>query len=205
MPKAGKREIRSILKDLSQKILAPVVVLLKKTGITPDILTWTGFLLNLPAVYFIIKGNFAIAALIVLFAAIFDMLDGALARMGNMKTKFGGFLDSTVDRFIEGILYFGLLVYYIETGNKYGIMLSYAVLFFSFLVSYLRARAGGLKIDCEVGIFTRPERLVVLILGLLFNLVFYVLVILVVASFITAVQRMMLVYAEAKKLDKKRK
>jgi CDP-diacylglycerol--glycerol-3-phosphate 3-phosphatidyltransferase len=199
----GYKEVRDSLKDLSQKILVPVVVLLNKTGATPNFVTWLGFLLNLPAVYFIIKGKFAIAAVIIIVAGVFDMLDGALARIMDKKTKFGGFLDSTVDRFVEGVLYFGLLVYYIETNDKLGILLSYTVLFFSFLVSYLRARAGGLRIDCEIGIFTRPERLVVLIIGLLVSQVTITLVLLAVVTFITVIQRMWLVFTEAEKLDKK--
>ena len=201
----GYKDVRDSLKAVSQKVLEPVIALLNRTGATPNFITWFGFALNLPAVYFIIKGKFVPAAVIIIIASIFDMLDGALARMMDKKTKFGGFLDSTVDRFVEGVLYFGLLVYYIETGNKTGIMLSYVVLFFSFLVSYLRARAGGLRIDCEVGLFTRPERLIALILGLLINRVIEVLVLLAVVTFITVVQRMWLVFTEAEKLDKKSK
>jgi CDP-diacylglycerol--glycerol-3-phosphate 3-phosphatidyltransferase len=196
------KEFRGSVKDICGKILKPLIVLINKTGVTPNFITWVGFFLNLPAVYFLINGKFVIAAVIIIVASVFDMFDGALARMMDKKTRFGGFLDSVIDRLAEGVLYFGILVYYIGTGNRYGIILSYTVMFFSILVSYLRARAGGLKINCEAGLFTRPERVIVLILGLLINRVFETLIVITVVTFITAVQRMWLVYTEAAKLDK---
>lgn len=196
-------EVRNSLKNMGQKILSPLLVLLNKTGVTPDLITWLGFILILPAVFLITKGYFLPSAFIIIFASLFDMLDGALARKMNKKTKFGGFLDSTIDRFSEGVLYLGILIYYSGTSNVNGIILSYLTLFFSFLVSYIRARASGLKIDCEIGIFTRPERLITLIIGLLISRVFEAMVLIAAASFITVIQRMWIVYKEAGKIDKK--
>jgi CDP-diacylglycerol--glycerol-3-phosphate 3-phosphatidyltransferase len=201
----GYKEVRDSLKGLGQKILTPILVLLHKTGITPNSITWIGFFLLLPAVYFLAKGRFLPAALIIIFASLFDMLDGALARKYDQKTKFGGFLDSTVDRFSEGVLYLGLLIYYSGTGNFNGILLSYVTLFISFLVSYIRARASGLRIDCEIGFFTRPERLIALIVGLLTGWVFVIMIVITVVSFITVTQRMWLVFTEAQKLDNTKK
>jgi CDP-diacylglycerol---glycerol-3-phosphate 3-phosphatidyltransferase len=201
----GYKDVRDSIKNLGQKILAPLLVLLHKAGVTPNIITWVGFLLLLPAVYCLAKGMFFPAALIIIFSSLFDMLDGALARKTGQKTKFGGFLDSTVDRFSEGVLYLGLLIFYSGTNNINGVILSYLTLFFSFLVSYIRARAGGLKIDCEIGIFTRPERLIALIIGLLINRVYEIMLVISAVSFITVIQRMWLVYNEAKKLDKIKK
>lgn len=201
----GYKEVRDTLKNTSQKLLAPLLVLLNKTGVTPNIITWVGFLLLLPAVFMLAKGKFLTAALIIIFASLFDMLDGALARKTGQKTKFGGFLDSTVDRFSEGVLYLGLLIYYSGINDTNGIILSYLTLFFSFLVSYIRARASGLKIDCEIGLFTRPERLIALIIGLLINRVFEIMILITAAAFITVIQRMWLVYKEAAKLDKIKK
>jgi CDP-diacylglycerol--glycerol-3-phosphate 3-phosphatidyltransferase len=192
-------EVRNSLKNMSQKILSPLLVLLNKTGVTPDLITWFGFILILPAVFLITKGYFLLSAFIIIFASLFDMLDGALARKMNKKTKFGGFLDSTIDRFSEGVLYLGILIYYSGTSNVNGIILSYLTLVFSFLVSYIRARASGLKIDCEIGIFTRPERLITLIIGLLISRVFEAMLLIAAASFITVIQRMWLVYKEAGK------
>ena len=201
----GYKEVRDSLKNLGQKILAPLLALLHKTGITPNTITWIGFLLLKPAVYLLAKGRFLPAAIIIIFASLFDMLDGALARKFDQKTKFGGFLDSTVDRFSEGVLYLGLLIYYSGINNNYGIILSYLTLFVSFLVSYIRARASGLRIDCEIGIFTRPERLIALIVGLLTGWVFVIMIVITVVSFITVVQRMWLVFTEAQKLDNTKK
>ena len=200
----GYKEFRDSLKGFLQKILVPIIALLNKTGVTPNFLTWLGFVLLLPSLYFLIKGKFISAALIIIFATLFDMLDGALARMTDKKTKFGGFLDSTVDRFAEGVLYLGLLIFYTGTNNFYGIILSYSTMFLSFCISYIRARAGGLRIDCEIGLFTRPEQLVALIIGLLSNLVVYMLAVISAVSLITIIQRMWLVYTEAKKLDIKK-
>ncbi len=201
----GYKEVRDSLKNLGQRILAPLLDLLHKTGITPNAITWIGFLLLLPAVYLLAIGRFLPAALIIIFASIFDMLDGALARKYDQKTKFGGFLDSTVDRFSEGVLYLGLLIHYGGIGNFNGILLCYVTLFVSFLVSYIRARAGGLKIDCEIGLFTRPERLIALIIGLLTNWVFVIMIVISVVSFVTVIQRMWLVFIEGQKLDKIKK
>lgn len=201
----GYKDFRDSLKNAGQKILDPLLVLLHKTGVTPNIITWVGFLLLLPAVYMLSKGRFIAAAFIIIFASVFDMLDGALARKMGQKTKFGGFLDSTVDRFSEGVLYLGLLIYYSGIPDTKGIILSYLTLFFSFLVSYIRARASGLKIDCEIGLFTRPERLIALIIGLLINRVFETMILIAAAAFVTVIQRMRLVYKEAAKLDKIKK
>lgn len=196
-------EVRDSLKKLGQTILSPLLVLLHKIGVTPNLITWLGFLLLLPAVYFLAVGHFVTAALIIIFASLFDMLDGALARKMGKITKFGGFLDSTVDRFSEGVLFLGILTFY--SGTKFnfsGIILSYITLLFSFLVSYIRARASGLKINCEIGIFTRPERLIALIIGLLINRVIEIMILISFFSLITVLQRMWLVYKETKKIDK---
>lgn len=200
----GYKDVRDAMKGFLQKILVPIIALLNKTGVTPNFLTWLGFILLLPAVYFLINGKFVTAGLIILFSSLFDMLDGALARMTDKKTKFGGFLDSTVDRFAEGVLYLGLLLYFTGKNDFYGIILSYSTMFLSFCISYIRARAGGLKIDCEIGLFTRPERLIALIIGLFFNLVVFMLAVISAVSFITVIQRMWLVFTEAQKLDIKK-
>jgi CDP-diacylglycerol--glycerol-3-phosphate 3-phosphatidyltransferase len=194
-------QLRNNLKDFIEKLLNPVIALLNFLKITPNLLTVTGFFINLIASYCIYRRNFIAGAIIILIAGLFDMLDGTLARKMNMKTKFGGFLDSTVDRLSEGILYLGILFFYISTSNKNGIILSYSAMFFSFLISYTRARASGLKIDCETGIFTRPERIIVLILGLLIDQLMITLIIINILSIITVIQRVIKVYKDAKLLN----
>jgi CDP-diacylglycerol--glycerol-3-phosphate 3-phosphatidyltransferase len=150
---------------------------------------------------FVYKGAFLAGGLIIIFASVFDMLDGALARKMNLKTKFGGFLDSVTDRLSEGALYLALLMFYLETGDNMSVILCYIVVLSSFLVSYIRARAGGLKIDCSAGIFTRPERMVIIVLGLFFNLTVPALWIIAVLSTVTVIQRFLLVNEQAKHIN----
>lgn len=196
------KEIRYKLKGFSEIILNPIIVLLNKTGASPDILTITGLLINIIGAYLIIKGNLILSGIIILFASIFDMLDGFLARKMDRKTKFGGFLDSVTDRISEGAIYLGILIYYLNSNSYFNSVIVYCVMFLSFLISYTRARAGGLKIDCEEGIFTRTERIITLILGLLlsnyFNSLFYALLIIGLFSIITIIQRIYIVYIKAK-------
>ncbi len=201
MLKINLTQIRSNLKGFSEKLLEPVVALLNFLKITPNVITISGLFINLIASLYIYTGNFIAGAIIILFAGWFDMMDGILARKMNMKTKFGGFLDSTVDRLSEGILYSGILLFYIKTSEINGIILSYSAMFFSFLISYTRARASGLKIDCEVGIFTRPERIIILIIGLLINQLLITLIVINVFSIITVIQRIIKVYKDAKLLN----
>ncbi|HMB01488.1 MAG TPA: CDP-alcohol phosphatidyltransferase family protein [Spirochaetota bacterium] len=177
-------------KGFKDAVLRPIIVLLKFLRVTPDIITWTGFLINIAAAYFIVKGRFITAGAVIIAAGLFDMLDGMLARELNIKSKFGGFLDSAVDRLSEGALYLGIIIHYtyISPYPK-AVIAAYCVMFLSFLVSYLRARAGGLKIDCETGIFTRTERIIVLIIALMADVLFYAMILIGVLSFITVVQR----------------
>lgn len=199
------KDIRYKLKGISEIILNPIIVLLNKTGATPNILTIIGLFINLLGSFLIIKGNLILAGIIILCAGIFDMLDGQLARKMNKKSKFGGFLDSVTDRVSEGAIYLGILIYYLNINLSLNSIIAYCVMFLSFLISYIRARAGGLKIDCEEGFFTRPERIVTLILGLLlcgvFNSLFYALLIICFFSIITIAQRIYIVYIRAKKLE----
>ncbi len=195
------QKLRDNLKGFSEKILAPIIVLLSKAGFTPNAVTWLGFIITCVGAFYIIKGNFILAAVIVLLGSIFDMLDGVLARKMNKKTKFGGFLDSTVDRLSEGILYFAVLMHYVNLDSRYGIILSYIVMFLSFLISYTRSRAGALKIDCEVGVFTRPERLIIFIIGLLINRIFEAMLVIGFFSFITVIQRVWWVFVKTKNLN----
>jgi len=127
----------------------------------------------------------------VLVAGLFDLLDGALARFNKQTTRFGAILDSVVDRISEAAILCGLLIWYIpqeEAGLE--IVLIFVVLIGSFLISYIRARAEGLGWQCQVGLFTRAERVIVLAIGLLANQIFIALCVLVVFVFITVVQRL---------------
>ena len=177
-------------KAIAYHFTQPAVRLLAKTPITPSALTWFGFLLAIGAAALIATEHLLIAGLVVLIAGFFDILDGALARHTNRTTPFGAVLDSTLDRLSEGVLLLGILVLYAREPSITGVLLASAALLGSPLVSYIRARGEALGLECQVGLFTRPERVIVLALGLLLNQVIIALAVIVVFSFITVGQRL---------------
>ena len=146
---------------------------------------------------FVITGHFIAAGIVVLVAGFFDMLDGALARVTGRVSRFGGILDSTLDRLSEAVLLLGLLSFFVRQQQLAESMLVGVVLVGALMVSYLRSRVEAAGIDCSVGIFTRPERVIVLALGLLFSRFDYAMVtalaVIAAFSYFTAGQR--LVYA----------
>ncbi len=175
----------------------PVVRLLARTPLTPNAVTWLGFLVTLGAAALIVTGHIFAAGFVVLAAGLCDMLDGALARLTGRVSRFGAILDSTLDRLSEAVLLLGLLLVYLR-GQQVGegLLVGFALLG-SLLVSYIRARVEAMGIECRAGIFTRPERVVVLALGLLLSGFDYALVVALAVitffSYFTAAQR--LVYA----------
>ena len=177
--------------NLALRVTNPVIGILSKSGIKPDALTFTGLAINIGAAYVIATGHFLLGGILILVAGLFDLLDGALARFAKKTTKFGAILDSTVDRISEAAIFCGLLVWYVwHMPDRLEILLIFAVLIGSFLVSYIRARAEGLGLECKVGLFTRAERVIVLAVGLLVNQVVIALWILVGFVYITVVQRL---------------
>ena len=189
----------NIRRNLAYRITGPVIRILSKSGITPNALTFINLAVNLIAAYVIARGHFLLGGALVLVAGLFDLLDGALARFTEQATRFGAILDSVVDRISEAAILCGLLIWYIpqeEVGLE--IVLIFIVLIGSFLVSYIRARAEGLGWQCQVGLFTRAERVIVLAIGLLVNQIFIALCILVVFVFITVVQRLVYLRKQGK-------
>ena len=184
----------------------PVVRILAKTRMSPNDLTWLGFGLTLGAVALIIFGHLFAAGFVVLAASFFDMLDGALARGTNQVTRFGSVLDSTLDRMSEAGLFLGIIVFYALNANPRStmiILLAGIAMVASFLVSYVRARAEGAGFECEVGLLTRTERVVVLVLGLLLSRIDYALIIalgiIAALSSITVSQRLVYVWRQTRK------
>lgn len=179
-------------------ITRPAVGLLARTGATPNTLTWLGFTLTLGAAALIVARHPLAAGLVVLFAGFFDMMDGALARRTNQATRFGAFLDSTLDRLSEAALLLAIMTVYARGQSVAGVLLVGVALTASLLVSYLRARAEGLGLKCKEGVFTRSERVIVLALGLLFGRFQYALTtalgIIVIFSVFTVAQRVLLVW-----------
>ena len=188
-----------IRKNIAYRITDPIVGILSKRGIKPNTLTLINLALNIIAAYVITTGYFLPGGVLVLVAGLFDILDGALARFTKQTTKFGAILDSVTDRISEAAILFGLLIWYIlQQAASLEIVLVFIVLIGSFLVSYIRARAEGLGWQCQVGLFTRAERIIVLAIGLLINQVFIALCILVVLVFITVVQRLVYLWKQGK-------
>jgi CDP-diacylglycerol--glycerol-3-phosphate 3-phosphatidyltransferase len=178
--------------------LTKLVPWIQKTGITPNGLTLIGFILTVVAAYLLASGSFVWGAVVLTLGSIFDMMDGHLARATGQTSLFGAFLDSSLDRYSESVILIGLTYYFAGQGRPTEVVLLTATLVGSLMVSYTRARAEGLGIECKVGIFQRPERVVLLVVGLLFGLIVPVLWILAIFTNITAVQRIYEVYQQTK-------
>lgn len=170
-----------------------------KTPITPNMLTLFGLLLNCIVAVLLVTDHKVAGGMMIIFAGLFDMLDGALAKITNRMSTFGAFLDSVVDRYSEAIILLGLLLYYYLHQTEQSvtaIVLIYVILVGSMMISYTRARAGSLHIHNEVGILARPERIILLAIGLLFQtvLLWWVLWLLAIGTQITAIQRVIYVW-----------
>jgi len=177
-----------LLRERTKGLLASVARLISRTGVSPNILTFTGFLAALALACILASGHERVAGLLMIPVGLFDALDGALARAKNEVTPFGAFFDSTLDRFSEIALYLGLL--YLYRGSTLETVLIYLTITGSLMVSYTRARAEGLGMECRIGLFTRFERLAVLVVGLLLEQTLIALIILAIFSNLTALQRM---------------
>jgi len=184
------RSLAELRGNLASRITGPTLRVLSRTGVKPDVLTFVGLAINIGAACLIAIHQFLAAGILVLIAGLFDLLDGALARFIRQSTKFGAMLDSVADRVSEAAIFLGLLIWYMSTALDLEIVLIFAALVGSFLVSYIRARAEGLMLECKVGLFTRAERVIVLALGLILNQVFIALWILVVFVYVTVLERL---------------
>jgi len=153
-------------------IINPLVRFLIKIGLTPNIVTMTGFILNLVVAIIFIAGAedsnrndlsyVGWAGATILFAGLFDMLDGQVARLGNMSSKFGALFDSVLDRYSELVMFLGICYYLVAHHYFLSSLLAFCALIGSMMVSYTRARAEGLGIECKGGLMQRPERIITL-------------------------------------------
>jgi CDP-diacylglycerol--glycerol-3-phosphate 3-phosphatidyltransferase len=198
-------------KERGRSWFLPLARGLAARGVTPDALTIAGFVFSLLSALLFAKGNFVPAAIVLGLTGLCDMLDGDVARLSNSSSRFGAFLDSTLDRAGEGAIFSGIACYYFAraqgaalwlegdgSGARFGdpegrstAVLALATLILSFLVSYTRARAEGLGLECRVGIMERPERLLLLLLGAILGHQFMpgVLGILFLLTLVTVLQR----------------
>jgi CDP-diacylglycerol--glycerol-3-phosphate 3-phosphatidyltransferase len=182
----------------AQFLINLIVRALVLTRITPNAYTYIGLVFSIGAalLFGYAAGEnqprlFRYAALVILMAGFLDMVDGQVARASNRATVFGAFLDSVLDRYSDAALFFGLLVYYARANRFFYVVLTAVVMISSVMVSYTRARAESLIGSCKVGFMERPERLVLIIIGGMFNRMAPVLWVIAVISSITVVHRIL--------------
>ena len=194
---AGKWSIEQFLRDFFKKPLDSAAHALQRLGVTPNSVTMLGLVLNAAAAVLLGFGRFTIGGLVLLIGVPMDALDGALARLNGKPSPFGAFLDSVTDRYEELFLFAGLLVYFAQTGNQTGILLSFAAAAGSVLVSYVKARAESLGFESKVGLFSRVGRMIVLLGSLIFSIPLVGLWILAIFTNITAIHRFLHVRNQA--------
>lgn len=178
-------------------VLYKIVGALAATGIHPNLLTFFGLVINTWACVLFAQGSFRAAGGVMLFAGLFDMVDGRVARAQGRVTKFGGFFDSVIDRYSDLVIYLGLLIYYAGVNrNRYAVLVGVAMAG-SVMVSYTRARAESLIPSCKGGFWERPERIVLLIIGALADKMAPALWLLAIGPNITVIHRILLTWREA--------
>ena len=185
------------------KVILLIVRWLALSKIHPNVLTFIGLLINIVAGVLLAAGQFRTAGFVIIGAGLFDMVDGRVARETNRVTRFGGFFDSVLDRYSDLALLMGLLVYYGIINRPFYVVLTAIVMTASVMVSYTRARAENSIPTCKVGFMERPERIVLIILGALFNhwgVMAPVLWILAVLSTITVIHRVQYTYQNTKQM-----
>jgi phosphatidylglycerophosphate synthase len=190
--------LSSKLNHRLDKPLAPIVRGLDRLGISPNMLTVAGAIMNLFATVMVVYGHFRVGGVLVIIGGLFDLLDGALARVVGKKSQFGSVLDSTLDRYSDILPLFGILLYYsgwVQSADiRFGDMvLCGVVILGSLLVPYVRARAEVLVECCDVGLAERAERVIIFAGGLLINADVAALWILAVLTHLTVLQRLLYV------------
>jgi CDP-diacylglycerol--glycerol-3-phosphate 3-phosphatidyltransferase len=183
-------------------ILDRIVRALALSRINPNFLTFLGLVTNIAAAWQFARGRFVAAGLVVIGAGFFDLVDGPVARESNRVTRFGGFFDSVLDRYSDLALFMGLLVYYASIDRFFYIVLTAIVMTGSVMVSYTRARAENTIPRCKVGFLERPERIVLIILGALFDRMAPVLWVIAVLSNLTVIYRMVYTWEQSRELER---
>ncbi len=182
----------SALKPKVAEIVEPIARKLAELGVKPNHLTAVGMILGLLAAFFISSNKILLGALFVLLSSVCDLLDGALARTQNMVTKFGGYLDSVVDRYVDVVIFISLGIYGVDW------LTVIAALSGALLVSYTRARAENVIEKCDVGIAERGERLIILFFGMISGYVYEAVLIVAILSHLTALHRVIYAYTQMK-------
>lgn len=190
-----------VIGGAGKRILTGLVHLLAITRIHPNVFTCVGLFINGAAAWLFAQGEFAKAGIVVLLGAVFDLVDGPVARHSNKVTRFGGFLDSVIDRYSDLILLMGMLVWYARIDRFSYIVLTAAAMTGSVLISYARARAENEIPKCKVGFLERPERIVLIIIGALSDHMAAVLWVIAVLANWTVIQRVLYTWTETTRID----
>lgn len=202
-PDTAAQEKKTLTDELRRRtrfIVDPLVTFLAQRGISPNLLTVSGMLAHFYVALLIARGQMQTAAIVLFFVAPLDALDGALARkLGREPRDFGAFLDSTLDRLAEIILFGGFLFFYASGGNQLMLATAYIAITGSLMVSYARARSEALHIPCKIGLLSRVERYAILMLAMLVNRPEIGLTIVAIFSYITVAQRVFHVWQRATK------
>ena len=183
------------------KMIRLIVRGLALSRMHPNVLTFLGVVINIVAAYMLAVGQFRWGGAVIIGAGLFDMVDGRVARETNRVTRFGGFFDSVVDRYSDLALLVGLLVWYGSINRPAYVVLTAIAMIASVMISYTRARAENSIPMCKVGFLERPERVVLVIIGALFDRMAPVLWVLAILGNITVVHRMIFTWQESKRLE----
>lgn len=190
--------VANLARVWSARLIEPIARFLGSLGLSPNAVTVLGFLLTVAVAGVLASGRLLLAGFLLIVTLAFDALDGTLARISGQTTRFGAFLDSTLDRWAEVAMFVAIVWLYVHTDNDLGAILGVLALSMSLMVSYTRARAEGIGLECKEGILTRFERLVILILGLIAGQLIWALAIIAALAGITAVQRIWVTWQGAK-------
>ncbi|NLV74565.1 MAG: CDP-alcohol phosphatidyltransferase family protein [Chloroflexi bacterium] len=189
------------LRKVTRGIVQPIARVLIRLGASPNLLTILGCLINLAAAVIIALVDLRWGALVLAVAMFFDAFDGAVAREMNRVTAFGGFLDSSLDRVSEFSVLLALAWRCLQSTEPRNALLALVATFGSMMVSYARARAEGIGVRCHVGLLSRVERGILILIGLVSGLVVPMLWILAIGTLLTSAQRMIYVYLQSSKMS----
>ncbi|MEW6747570.1 MAG: CDP-alcohol phosphatidyltransferase family protein [Planctomycetota bacterium] len=190
--------IREQAHELMGRLLHPLALVLRRAGVTANQVTVAGVVLNGGAAALILGDRLVVAGIVYLVAGSFDLLDGVVARLRG-GSRFGAYVDSVLDRVSEGIVFAAIAGHLAERGRPAAAVLAVIALLGSVLISYSRARAEGLGCECEVGIVTRPERVLLLGAGLLFGFLVEAILVLVPLCTVVVIQRTIHTYRQLEK------
>jgi len=194
-----RKTLTESVKKASKGFLEPAARFLLKAGVEPNLVSFFGFLLAVGSGTLAAAGRWPQSGCLFLISGLCDALDGTLARIAGRTSRFGAFFDSFMDRYGEAALFFGIIFWSARYDRHDLVLLSVASLVGSFMVSYARARAEGLGVSCKIGLFSRLERFMVLVLALIFEQLFLGVAVLAVMTHGTAIQRMVHVGRQLKR------